>query len=190
MGETVTYTATVSPAPDGGTVAFEDEGTPISGCEAQTVDTTSGEATCETEYAGPGVEHVTAEYSGSPDQIYPAAASSAREVTVRTPTTTELETSSSTPEVGETVTYTATVAPVPTSGTIAFEDKGTPISGCETQTVNTSTGKATCEQSYVSPGSHSITAEYSGSTDTLYEESSTSGIDRRSPSARRQPRPN
>ena len=74
-------------------------------------------------------------------------------MTVRTATTTQLKASASTPFVGETVTYTATVAPLPTSGTIAFEDGGKSISGCETRTVNTSTGKATCEQTYTSRSS-------------------------------------
>ena len=71
---------------------------------------------------------------------------------MRSPTTTELKASSSTPEVGETVTYTSTVSPVPDGGTVAFEDEGSPISGCETQTVNTTTGKATCEQTYDTTG--------------------------------------
>jgi len=34
FGHAVTYTATVTPAQDGGTVAFTDFGAPISGCSA------------------------------------------------------------------------------------------------------------------------------------------------------------
>ena len=35
VGQTVTYTATVSPVPDGGTVAFSDDGAPIAGCSSR-----------------------------------------------------------------------------------------------------------------------------------------------------------
>ncbi len=172
VGETVTYTATVSPVPTNGTVSFEDEGSAIPGCWAAPVSATTGEADCEAEPEEAGIDVVTARYSGSSDQIYAAATSNTREVTVRTATTTQLKDSTSTPTVGETVTYTATVAPVPTGGTIAFEDAGKPVSGCEAQTVNAGTGKAVCEQTYDSPGTHSVTAAYSGSTDTLYRPSS------------------
>ncbi len=151
VGEAVTYTATVTPVPTSGTIAFEDEGKAISGCGTQTVNTTTGKATCEQTYGTPGVHPITAAYSGSTDTLYtPSSTSGATTITVRTATTTGLKASNSTPKVGEAVTYTATVAPVPTSGTVAFEDEGTPIGGCETQTVNTSTGKATCEQTYAS----------------------------------------
>jgi hypothetical protein len=44
-GKAVTYTATVSPAPDGGTVAFTDGTTAIPGCGAQPVSSTTGQAT-------------------------------------------------------------------------------------------------------------------------------------------------
>ena len=44
-GGQVTYTATVTPVPDGGTVAFDDGGTAIGGCG--TVALTAGTATCQ-----------------------------------------------------------------------------------------------------------------------------------------------
>jgi hypothetical protein len=60
----VTYTATVTPAPDGGTVAFNDgAGNPATAnCAAQSV--SSGTATCTVSYANPGAYPVTATYSG------------------------------------------------------------------------------------------------------------------------------
>jgi hypothetical protein len=63
-GEQVTYTATVSPAPDGGTVAFADGGTTIAGCGAQPVDTSTGKATCQVTYDSTGAHAITAAYSG------------------------------------------------------------------------------------------------------------------------------
>ena len=64
-GQPVTYTATVSPAPDGGTVAFTDNGSPIIGCAAQPVDTSTGQATCQTTPSTTGAHNIVAAYSGS-----------------------------------------------------------------------------------------------------------------------------
>jgi hypothetical protein len=60
----VTYTATVTPAPDGGTVAFDDgAGNPAtSQCAARSL--SSGTATCTVSYANKGAYSVTATYSG------------------------------------------------------------------------------------------------------------------------------
>ena len=65
LGATVTYTAAVSPLPDGGTIAFDQDGTPIAGCAAQPVDTTTGQATCQVTLTTPGEHTVTASYSGT-----------------------------------------------------------------------------------------------------------------------------
>jgi hypothetical protein len=64
VGGQVTYTAAVSPVPDGGTVAFEDAGAAISGCGSQPVDTTTGMASCQVSYATTGSHAVTVIYSG------------------------------------------------------------------------------------------------------------------------------
>ena len=55
VGQTVIYTATVSPVPDGGTVAFSDNGTPITGCSSRHVATAPAwpPARCP-KIAGPG----------------------------------------------------------------------------------------------------------------------------------------
>ena len=81
---------------------------------------------------------------------------------VAPPTITAL--TSHTPSIpGQSVTFTATVTPTPDSGTVAFRDGAATIAGCGTRPVNTSTGQATCVTSYAAPGSHTITATYSGS---------------------------
>jgi hypothetical protein len=70
---------------------------------------------------------------------------------------------SHTPSIpGQSVTFTATVTPTPDGGTVAFLDGGATIAGCGTRPVSTSTGQATCVTSYPAPGSHTITATYSG----------------------------
>lgn len=62
QGQTVTYTATVSPA-GGGSVTFNDGGTPVTGCKARSLDS-SGQATCQASYATTGSHAITAVYSG------------------------------------------------------------------------------------------------------------------------------
>ena len=79
----VTYTATVAPTPDGGTVSFDDgAGNPATAqCTAQPV--SHGTATCTVSYANLGDYHATATYSGDGTlNNFVASASSARTVTV------------------------------------------------------------------------------------------------------------
>ncbi len=62
VGAQVTYTATISPVPDGGTVAFTDGGTTITGCGSQPAG--SGTATCTLGYNSTGSHSIVASYSG------------------------------------------------------------------------------------------------------------------------------
>jgi hypothetical protein len=67
QGQTVTYTATVSPA-GGGSVTFNDGGaTPITGCKARSLDS-NGQATCQVTYTTTGSHAITAVYSGDATQ--------------------------------------------------------------------------------------------------------------------------
>src|SRR5208283_4507207 len=81
-------------------------------------------------------------------------------------TTTSLTSSANPSVVGQTVTYTATAAPVapgsgtPT-GTMEFFSGATPITGCTAVAVNGSS-TATCAVTYTGPATNSITATYSG----------------------------
>ena len=65
VGASVTFTATVSPAPDGGTVSFTDNGAAIAGCQSLAVNTTTGTATCAVTYSSVGSHSVVATYSGN-----------------------------------------------------------------------------------------------------------------------------
>lgn len=64
IGKAVTFTATVGPAPDGGTVAFTNNGMAIAGCGAVRVSPVSGQATCTTSFKFPGLRSIVATYSG------------------------------------------------------------------------------------------------------------------------------
>ncbi|MGO9197721.1 MAG: Ig-like domain repeat protein [Acidimicrobiales bacterium] len=77
---------------------------------------------------------------------------------------------------GEAVTYSAEVSPIPDGGTASFSADGKVIPSCKAVPVDTTTGVATCEQSYPYAGSHTIVAGYSGdagyqgsTSDTLTE---------------------
>ncbi|MGJ3648708.1 putative Ig domain-containing protein [Sphingomonas sp. GlSt437] len=59
----VTFTATISGSPTGGTVAFRSGGTNISTCATQSV--TGGTATCTTSFATAGTYSISAVYSGT-----------------------------------------------------------------------------------------------------------------------------
>ena len=173
VGSPVIYTATVSPVPTSGTVAFTDNGASISGCEAQPVNTTSGIATCEETYNSPGAHSIVGSYSGSGDTIYPGSTSASKPVVATQSTTITLTASNAAPAVGQSVTYTATVVPAPDSGTVTFSDGGVAISGCEAQPVSPATGVAKCQATYGSTGRHVVTATFSGSAGELYAASST-----------------
>jgi hypothetical protein len=167
VGQAVTYTATVSPVPDGGTVAFTDGGSPISGCGSQAV-AADGTATCAVTYSAAGAHSVVAGYGG--DSNYQGSSSTPMAETVSpASTTTGLGVDHSPALVGQAVTYTATVTPVPDGGTVAFTDGGSPISGCGSQAVGAD-GTATCAVSYAAAGAHAVTAAYGG--DSNYQGSS------------------
>ena len=66
----MTFTATVSPAPDAGTVAFTDGGTAIPGCSAIAV-SAGGQARCPATYAVASRHAIAAVYLG--DSLYGAS---------------------------------------------------------------------------------------------------------------------
>lgn len=78
-------------------------------------------------------------------------------------TTTVSVSSSSNPAlVNHPVTLTASVAPIPDAGTVAFSDGATAITGCGAVPVSVATPRATCTTSFKTTGHHGIVAKYSG----------------------------
>jgi hypothetical protein len=171
VGGPVTYTATVTPNPGGGTVAFTDasSGT-ITGCSAQAVSATNGEATCTTSYSTVtgSPRTVNATFDGTSGFATSTTTTAASEVVDQASTTTVLTSSANPAGVGSPVTLTATVSVNSPStdsaaGTVDFENGGTTITGCGSQTV--SAGKATCSTNFASTGSQSLSAVFAP-TDT------------------------
>lgn len=83
QGDTVTYTATVTPAPDGGTVAFDDgAGNPATAqCSAQSV--VGGKATCTVSYSATGDYSAKATYSGDGNGFVGSTTAASAKVTVK-----------------------------------------------------------------------------------------------------------
>jgi hypothetical protein len=109
LGAPVTYTATVSPVPDGGTVAFTDGGVPIAGCYSVAVNPSNGSATCRVTYNLAGSHSLIAAYSG--DANFRASQSATLSENTATPTTTTVQVYPNPSTPGQEVTYSATVSP-------------------------------------------------------------------------------
>ncbi len=102
---------------------------------------------------------------------------------VITPTTTSLSSSLNPSNVGQAVTYTATVSPAPGAGTVSFTDGGAAIAGCSSRPLTA--GQSTCSTTPPA-GSHSIRAIYSGtSTYGMSTSSTLTQVVRRPPPATR-----
>lgn len=171
VGQSVTFTTTVSPVPDGGSVQFTDPGVTIPGCGAVPVDTSTGEASCTTSFGSPGGYEVQAIYSG--DASFAGSQSPVITQMVQspgpgpgpgppTPSSIRLGASANPAVTSQAVTYTASVSPVPVGGTVAFFQDGVPLVACQTVGVDSDIGRAVCRVSYGAAGVHAITAAYSG----------------------------
>jgi len=160
VGQQMTYTATVAPIPDGGTVAFTDAGAAISGCGSAAVDTSTGKASCRTAHTTAGSHSIVATYSGDPS--FSGSAAPALTETVNKASTSTTTSSANPSSAGRQVTFTATVVPAPDGGTVSFKDGASALSGCGAVAVSSSTGKAACNATFESAGTHTIVAAYSG----------------------------
>ncbi|MFF8026419.1 Ig-like domain-containing protein [Streptomyces sp. NPDC007896] len=174
-GQPVTFTAKVVPTPDGGTVTFRVDGTQLG--SPVPVDTTTGTATSDAiSTLSVGDHTVDATYSGDLDHPGSTAMSLTQTVN-QAPVSTTLASSANGPTAfGEPITFTDTVCPappstspaLPPSGTVTFKD-GSTVLGTDTLAPG---GGANCAKTQVSsanllPGSHTITAQYSGDTHFL-----------------------
>jgi uncharacterized delta-60 repeat protein len=165
-GSPVMLTATVtgSHGKPTGSVTFLD-GTTIIGAAA----VSPGGQAVLTAGLGGGTHHITAQYSG--DSVYQAS-SAVKDVTVK-PATATVTLSVNPVHAGQTVTLTGVVTPawlpisLPMTGTVTFYD-GTRVLGTlpvRTPYPTTSPmfpGVATLKISNLGPGSHTLTARYTG----------------------------
>jgi uncharacterized repeat protein (TIGR03803 family) len=159
FGESVTFTATVTPQYSGtpaGTVTFKN-GTVVLGSATLS----AGVAKYTNTTLAVGTHSITAVYSGS-SAFTTSTSPAISQVVSKASTTTVLVSSANPSTVGQSVTFTATVTPQfggTPAGTATFKN-GTVTLG----TVTLSAGVAKYMTSALSKGTHTITATYNGSS--------------------------
>jgi hypothetical protein len=156
-GQSVKFTAAISPATATGTVQFFDGSNALG-----TVNLSGSVASFSTSALSVGSHSITANFSGDGNYNSSNSTPLTQTVNVALATTTTV-TSSLNPSINkQPVTFTATVtsaAGIP-AGTVTFTDKGTTLG---TGSLNAS-GQTTLTMSKLSVGSHSIAAVYGGNT--------------------------
>ncbi len=156
-GSAVGLTATVAPVPNGGSVQFLEDNTPI----GAPVDLVGGVATLAHTFTTAGHHNISAAYSGAAGFLSSRTASATVSVTAPAPTdvaTVTTVTALETATVGQKVDLSATIAPSRATGTVQFMDGTTPI-GAPVTVVN---GVAITPHTFTAAGEYSITAVYSG----------------------------
>ncbi|WP_027502788.1 Ig-like domain-containing protein [Rhodococcus sp. UNC363MFTsu5.1] len=156
-GSAVGLSATIAPAPTGGTVQFKADNTPI----GAPVEVVGGVATLAHTFTTTGHRNISASYSGSAGFLASNSASQTIDVNAPAPTDTATVTkvtALSTATVNKPIDLSATVTPSPAGGTVQFMD-GTSAIGGPVTVVN---GAAILSHTFTSAGEHSITAVYSG----------------------------
>lgn len=163
LGQAVTFTATVTSPVAGvpsGTVTFSDGGTPLVGSPVPL--SASGVATLTPPVLSGGPHSITASYSGD-STFNPATSGSLPQTVIRATSSTAIASSGSPTNAGQPVTFTATVTsttPGPLTGTVTFFENG-PLGPAVPLDNN---HQAVFTTANLSPGFHSISAEYSGDT--------------------------
>ncbi|MFZ0318985.1 MAG: Ig-like domain repeat protein [Candidatus Sulfotelmatobacter sp.] len=177
VGQSVTLTATVSPAPTGsslGSVNFYDGAALLGSGNINS----SGVATLSTSSLPVGADSLTAVYSGNAAFGTSTSSVFTETVAALTSTTTALTAAPNPALAGQTVILTATVTPAPTGsslGSISFYNSATLLGSGNLN----SSGIATFTTTSLSAGADSLTAVYSGnasyatSTSSAYTETVT-----------------
>jgi hypothetical protein len=156
VGETITLTATVTPADAMGSVTFRD-----GAVDLQTVALAGGVAHLQYAFPMVGSHSLTASYGG--DARHDASVSAAVSETVGQAATAITLMSSLNPSMaGGAVTLTAVVSPAAATGTVTFKE-GAVVLG--TQAV--AGGQAMFSIASLPLGTHTITATYGGDTNYL-----------------------
>jgi predicted small lipoprotein YifL len=165
FGNSVTFTATVTPATATGTMTFRDGATVLG-----TGTLSSGVATYSTSTLSVATHSITATYSG--DTNFVTSTSPVLSQTVnRAATITTLVSSAGGPVTpGTLVTFTATLNPAAATGTVSFYNNGILFTS---GTVTLAAGQAAFGTTTLSAGANNITAVYSGDTNYLTSTSNT-----------------
>ncbi len=159
FGQSVTFTATVTPAAGSGTPTGTVTFSEGSNSFTANLDAT-GKATVTTSTLTAGTHNVNASYSG--DANFTGSSGSFSETVNKGGTATAIASSLNPATFGQTVTFTATVtaqgnSTVPT-GSVSFSDGATALGSAPLD----AQGKAVLATAALSVGSHNVIANYSG----------------------------
>lgn len=165
VGQSVTFTATVSGVDPTGTVRFQDGTTAIPGCSAIVL-TGVGDgktASCTTASLLVGSHTLSSVYSGDTNNVS-SSAPLAQLVNVPTPaaTTTTLSSSLNPSLSGQSVTFTAAVNGTNVTGTVDFSEGAAVLCNGVLLAGTGSARLASCTTSSLTVGSHTISATYRG----------------------------
>jgi hypothetical protein len=156
VGQSVTFTATVTGSSPTGSVAFTDGANTIGTCSAVLLN--SGSAQCSTSALTAGVHTIQAAYSGDPNNAQ--SSGTTQQTVIGLPTSTAVVGAPNPSSGGQSVTFTATVTGTSPTGTVTFTDGANAIVNCSG--VLLTSGTAKCVTSALSSGVHTINAAYSG----------------------------
>src|SRR5262249_6063519 len=160
-GQSVTFTATVTPSAATGTVQFLDGATLLGSSSLS-----GGQASFATANLAAGPHSITANYLGNSNYLGSSSPAVAQTVN-QNATSTALTSSSNPSNFGQAVTFTATVTQsvgtIKPAGTVNFLE-GATLLGSSALNAN---GIATFTTSSLSVGAHSITAQYAGNSNFI-----------------------
>ncbi|HLW54739.1 MAG TPA: Ig-like domain repeat protein [Candidatus Angelobacter sp.] len=164
VGDALTFTATLSAAGNG-SVQFLDSGTPISSALALS----NGTASFTTSSLALGTQTITARYTGDNQHSAVVSPALTQNIVKGNSSIAVALTGGTNPAlVGDTLTFTATVAPAAATGTVVFFDGATEISG----SLPLNAGSVSFTTSTLAFGTHSISAQYT--SDNNYNGSTSS----------------
>jgi hypothetical protein len=150
----VTFTATVSPAAATGTVTFYNGSTNMGSAAVS-----AGTAVLTTSFAAGGTYTLHAVYSGDYNYLSSTSTSLAMNVSGPLVTSTSLQSSASSADIGGSVTLTANLTPATTTGTVTFYNGSTAIG-----TANVNVGAATLNTTFAASGNITLKAVFAGNS--------------------------
>jgi hypothetical protein len=157
-GQAVTFTATVAGASPTGAVQFMDGALNL----GSAVTLAGGAASFTTLSLTPGSHSITAVYSGDTNNLG-STSTALTQIVNQAATTTSLISSLNPSLSGQAVTFTATVTGASPTGTVQFKDGASNLGSA----VTLAGGAASFATLSLTPGSHSITAVYTGDGNNL-----------------------
>jgi len=162
LGDLIALTARVSPVEATGTVTFKDGATTLG-----TAILAAGSAAYSTNALTGGSHGLTAVYAG--DTTYSGSTSATLTQSVKNPSNTAVVSGVNPADLGQSVSFTASVTPAAATGTLTFMDGATALG-----TATLSAGSASYSTAALAAGSHAITVVYGG--DGIYNGSTSPAL--------------